>query len=65
VRPCPQCGQPGRDVKSLEFNTGRVVTCDSCFHEWTDAGAEDVMDTFRYQSGYLMEHLRGTRHRTR
>jgi hypothetical protein len=53
VRLCPKCGQPGTVIGPLATNVGRMITCDSCLHEWTDAGAEDVFDRFREQSGFL------------
>jgi hypothetical protein len=52
-------------VSDLARNVGRIIACDNCLYEWVDAGAEDVMDTFRYQSGRLYDHMRGKAIRTR
>jgi hypothetical protein len=40
-------------LTNLVTHVGRMITCDACFYEWTDAGAEDVFDRFREQSGHL------------
>jgi hypothetical protein len=38
-------------IGPLATNVGRIITCDACLYEWTDAGAEDVFDRFREPSG--------------